>query len=55
MLARKREDIIGNRGDASGDRWHNLPLLHEEGGIRVICTFYSVLTGREVHDSDGSL
>ena len=123
MIIKRKEDIIGTKGDASGERWHSFRLLHEEDGMqvtltdsileagfemqswqkshleacyrledegtveeidsgaiheikpgalyamnnhdrhrikaktrmRVICTFYPALTGREVHDSDGSL
>ena len=123
MIVKTREDVIGTKGDAQGDKWHSLRLLHKEDGMgvtltdsiletgftmdlwqknhfeacyclegegtveeldngkvhkitpgtlyamnnhdrhriraikrmRVVCTFYPALTGKEVHDKDGSL
>lgn len=38
MIIKRREDIIGTKGDASGDHWHSLRLLHEEDGMQVTLT-----------------
>ncbi len=38
MIVRKKEDVVGTKGDASGERWHSLRLLHEEDGMRVTLT-----------------
>ncbi|HSS63592.1 MAG TPA: ectoine synthase [Gammaproteobacteria bacterium] len=123
MIVKRKEEVTGTKGDARGDRWRSLRLLHEEDGMgvtlsdtilepgfemtlwqkhhleacyclggegtveelesgtiheirpgtlyamnnhdrrkiravtqmRIVCTFYPALTGREVHDADGSL
>ena len=38
MIVKRKADVIGTRGDASGERWHSLRLLHEEDGMRVTLT-----------------
>ncbi len=38
MIVKRREDVIGTKGDASGDRWRSLRLLHEEDGMGVTLT-----------------
>ncbi len=123
MIIKTLEQVMGTKGDAHGDKWHSLRLLHKEDGMgvtltdsileagfemdlwqknhfeacyclegegtveeldthtvhqirpgtlyamnnhdrhrirattrmRVICTFYPALTGKEEHDADGSL
>ena len=123
MIVRTPDDIAGTKGDAHGDKWHSMRLLHKEDGMgvtltdsileegfemtlwqknhleacyclegegtveeldtgkiheirpgtlyamndhdrhrirvtkrmRLVCTFFPALTGREKHDADGSL
>ena len=123
MIVKTLEDIAGTKGDAHGDKWHSMRLLHKEDGMgvtltdsileagfemvlwqknhfeacyclegegtveeldtgkiheiragtlyamnnhdrhriransrmRVVCTFFPALTGKETHDADGSL
>jgi L-ectoine synthase len=123
MIVKRLEDVVGTKGEAHGDKWHSLRLLHQEDGMgvtltdsileagfqmklrqknhleacyclegegtveeldsgmvheiragtlyamdhhdrhrirattrmRVVCTFFPALNGREVHDADGSL
>ncbi len=38
MIVKRKEDVIGTKGDASGDRWRSLRLLHEEDGMGVTLT-----------------
>lgn len=38
MIIKRKEDIIGTRGEASGERWHSLRLLHQEDGMQVTLT-----------------
>ena len=38
MIIRRKEDIVGTKGDASGERWHSFRLLHEEDGMQVTLT-----------------
>jgi L-ectoine synthase len=38
MFLRRKEDVVGTKGDASGERWHSLRLLHEEDGMHVTLT-----------------
>ena len=38
MIIRKKEDIFGAKGDASGELWHSVRLLHEEDGMHVTLT-----------------
>ena len=38
MIIKRKEDVIGTKGDARGDRWSSLRLLHEEDGMGVTLT-----------------
>ncbi|HSF94988.1 MAG TPA: ectoine synthase [Thermohalobaculum sp.] len=38
MIVKTRADVIGTKGEASGDRWHSLRLLHREDGMGVTLT-----------------
>lgn len=38
MIVRRKEDVIGTKGDINGERWHSLRLLHEEDGMHVTLT-----------------
>ena len=38
MIVKRKEDVVGTKGDASGDRWRSLRLLHEEDGMRITLT-----------------
>ena len=38
MIVKTREDVIGTKGEASGDRWYSLRLLHREDGMGVTLT-----------------
>ena len=38
MIIRKKEDILGTKGDASGELWQSFRLLHEEDGMHVTLT-----------------
>ncbi len=38
MIIKRKEDIVGTKGDASGERWHSIRLLHEEDGMQVTLT-----------------
>ena len=38
MIIRKKEDVVGTKGDASGERWHSFRLLHQEDGMHVTLT-----------------
>jgi len=38
MIVKKLEDVVGTKGDAHGDKWHSLRLLHEEDGMGVTLT-----------------
>lgn len=123
MIVKTLKEVIGTKGDAHGEKWHSLRLLHKEDGMgvtltdstleagfdmtlwqknhleacyclegegtveeldtgkvhqirpgtlyamnnhdrhriraktrmRIVCTFFPALTGKEVHDADGSL
>lgn len=35
MIVKNREDVIGTKGDARGEKWRSLRLLHEEDGMGV--------------------
>ncbi len=35
MIVKTREDIIGTKGEARGDKWHSLRLLLKEDGMGV--------------------
>ena len=38
MIVKSLEDVVGTKGDAHGDKWHSLRLLHEEDGMGVTLT-----------------
>jgi len=38
MIIKRKEDIVGTKGDASGERWRSIRLLHEEDGMQVTLT-----------------
>ncbi len=38
MIVKTLEDVIGTKGDAHGDNWHSLRLLHKEDGMGVTLT-----------------
>ena len=38
MIVKSLEDIVGTKGDAHGDKWHSLRLLHVEDGMGVTLT-----------------
>lgn len=38
MIVRTVEDVKGTKGDARGDKWHSLRLLHKEDGMGVTLT-----------------
>ena len=38
MIVRRKEDVIGTKGDINGERWHSRRLLHEEDGMHVTLT-----------------
>ncbi len=35
MIVRNREDVLGTKGEAHGDKWRSLRFLHEEDGMGV--------------------
>lgn len=38
MIVKTLEDVLGTKGEAHGDKWHSLRLLHEEDGMGVTLT-----------------
>ena len=38
MIVKRKADVVGTKGDSSGDRWHSIRLLHEEDGMQVTLT-----------------
>lgn len=38
MIVKTLEDVIGTKGDAHGEKWHSLRLLHAEDGMGVTLT-----------------
>lgn len=38
MIVKTRADVIGTKGEARGDKWHSLRLLHQEDGMGVTLT-----------------
>jgi len=38
VIVKRKEEIVGTKGDASGELWRSLRLLHEEDGMRVTLT-----------------
>ena len=48
MIVKSLEDIVGTKGDAHGDKWHSLRLLHVEDGMGVTLTDSILETGFEM-------
>ena len=38
MIVKRLEDVVGTKGEAHGDKWHSLRLLHKEDGMGVTLT-----------------
>lgn len=38
MIVRSLEDVRGTKGDAHGNKWHSMRLLHAEDGMAVTLT-----------------
>ena len=38
MIVKTLEDVVGTKGDAHGNKWHSLRLLHKEDGMGVTLT-----------------
>jgi len=38
MIVKRLEDVVGTKGDAHGDKWHSLRLLHKADGMGVTLT-----------------
>ncbi len=38
MIVKTLEDVVGTKGDAHGDKWHSLRLLHKADGMGVTLT-----------------
>jgi L-ectoine synthase len=38
MIVKRLEDVVGTKGEAHGDKWHSLRLLHQEDGMGVTLT-----------------
>ena len=38
MIVKTLEDVVGTKGDAHGEKWHSLRLLHKEDGMGVTLT-----------------
>ena len=38
MIVRTKDDVIGTKGEARGNQWWSLRLLHEEDGMGVTLT-----------------
>jgi L-ectoine synthase len=38
MLVKTLDDVLGTKGEAHGDKWHSMRLLHEEDGMGVTVT-----------------
>ena len=38
MIVKTLEDVVGTKGDAHGNKWHSLRLLHGEDGMGVTLT-----------------
>ena len=38
MIVKTLEDVMGTKGEAHGENWHSLRLLHEEDGMGVTLT-----------------
>jgi L-ectoine synthase len=38
MIVKTLEDVTGTKGEAHGDKWHSMRLLHAEDGMGVTLT-----------------
>ena len=38
MIVKRLEDVVGTKGEAHGDKWHSLRLLHKQDGMGVTLT-----------------
>ena len=38
MIVKRLEDVVATKGEAHGDKWHSLRLLHKEDGMGVTLT-----------------
>lgn len=38
MIVKTLEDVLGTKGEAHGDKWHSMRLLHLEDGMGVTLT-----------------
>ena len=38
MIVKTLEDVIGTKGEAHGNKWHSMRLLHAEDGMGVTLT-----------------
>ena len=38
MIVKRLEDVVDTKGDAHGDKWHSLRLLHQADGMGVTLT-----------------
>ena len=38
MIVKKLEDVVGTKGDAHGNKWHSLRLLHAEDSMGITLT-----------------
>jgi L-ectoine synthase len=38
MIVKRLEDVVGTKGEAHGDKWHSMRLLHKEDGMGVTLT-----------------
>ena len=38
VIVKTLEDVIGTKGEAHGDKWHSMRLLHAEDGMGVTLT-----------------
>ncbi len=38
MIVKSKDEVIGTKGDAHGERWRSLRLLHDEDGMGVTLT-----------------
>ena len=38
MILKRKDDVVGTKGEASGEHWYSLRLLHKEDGMGVTLT-----------------
>jgi len=38
MIIKTKDSVVGTKGEAQGDKWYSLRLLHEEDGMGVTLT-----------------